>query len=178
MSEFTSGGGVSSIFAYEWVDADGSGPDPGFLNETPIGSGGDCKSNTGDDSICATTNSGTLPINTDITTPWLTSNKNDGVGNTLRATEFFEGGIDITQVFGAGSPTCFNTFVGDTRSSVSPDRDAVRLRARKARGLRCDDDDDPEHDDMPARLLLRDHGPGDGHQARPPAGPRRRRPET
>ena len=119
VSEFTSGGGVSSIFAYEWVDPDGSGPTPGFLNETAIGSGGDCKSNTGGDSICATTNSGPNAVTGTITTPWLTSNKNDGVGHSLRATEFFEGGIDITQVFGAGAPTCFNTFVGDTRSSVS-----------------------------------------------------------
>jgi hypothetical protein len=120
VSEFTSGGGVSNIFAYAWSDADGPGGTPGFLDPNPIGSGGDCKGNTGGDSICATTNSGPDPITGTITTPWLTSNKNDGVGNSLRATEFFEGGIDITTAFaGSTAPTCFNTFLGDTRSSVS-----------------------------------------------------------
>ena len=119
VSEFTSGGGVSDIFAYKWSDADGPGGTPGFLDPNPLGSGGDCKGNAGDDAICATTNSGTSPINTNITTPWLTSNKNDGVGNTVRATEFFEGGIDITEIFGLDAPSCFNTFIGDTRSSVS-----------------------------------------------------------
>jgi hypothetical protein len=120
VSEFTSGGGVSSIFAYAWSDADGPGGTPGFLDPDPIGSGGDCKTAAGGDSICATTNSGPDPVTGTITTPWLTSNKNDGVGNSLRATEFFEGGIDITAAFaGSIAPTCFNTFLGDTRSSVS-----------------------------------------------------------
>ena len=118
VSEFTSGGGVSSIFAYQWV-----GGADGFLDPDPIGSGGDCKTATPPDAICATTNSGANDWNDPVTTKWLTSDATLGVGHTVVSPDFFEGGIDLTQVFedaGGSAPSCFNTFIGDTRSSVAP----------------------------------------------------------
>ena len=39
------------------------------------------------------------------------------MGNKLRTAEFFEGGLNLTQE-GLGGK-CFNTFIGDTRSSTS-----------------------------------------------------------
>jgi hypothetical protein len=47
----------------------------------------------------------------------LTANFKDKVGHTLRVAEFFEGGVNLTQT-GLGG-RCFNTFLGDTRSSTS-----------------------------------------------------------
>src|SRR5207247_933047 len=95
----------------------------GGCDGLPIKSGGDCKKALeGGDSICATTNSGTLPFNGNIKTKWLTSDATLGVGNTVVPPDFFEGGIDITQAFksaGGTTPRCFNTFVPDTRSSAT-----------------------------------------------------------
>ena len=112
VSAFTNGGGVSTIDVYRW-----DGGASGALNTTPAAHGVDCKSTAGLDAVCATTNSGPLPINTSITTPWPTSNKQDGPGNTLRTSEFFEGGVDLTAKNLGGR--CFNVFIADTRSSQS-----------------------------------------------------------
>jgi len=112
VSAFTNGGGVSTIDAYRW-----DGGATGSLNTTPVAHGVDCKVTAGHDSVCATTNSGALPITGPITTPWLTSNKDNGVGHTLQTSEFFEGGIDLTENKLGGR--CFNVFIADTRSSQS-----------------------------------------------------------
>jgi hypothetical protein len=118
VSAFTNGGGVSNITAYEWSDADGPGGNPGFLDTNSVANGGDCQSNLGGDDICATTNGSAAPgLNAAISTPWLTANTDDNVGHTLQPSEFFEGGINLTNT-GFGDQ-CFNTFVGDTRSSQS-----------------------------------------------------------
>jgi hypothetical protein len=107
VSEFSSGGRVSTIFAYEW-----EGGADGFLNPTAVASGAECPPPAGDpDTLCAIAN--TAPI----TTPWQTANKQDGVGNNLRQSEFFEGGINLTEE-GLGGK-CFNTFLADTRTSTS-----------------------------------------------------------
>jgi hypothetical protein len=114
VSAFTKGGGVSGINAYRWNGDDATGS----LGTNPIGSGGDCQGATGLDAICATTNGSAPPnLNGPITTPWLTSNKADGVGHTLQASEFFEGGVDLTTEH--LDTECFQTFIGDTRSSQS-----------------------------------------------------------
>jgi hypothetical protein len=115
VSEFTNGGGVSNITAYRWV----GGTNP----LTQIGTAGDCKISSGVDAMCATTNSGATAFNTAIDTPWLTADATLGVGKTGKVVppDFFEGGIDLTQAFansGGGTvPSCFNTFIADTRSS-------------------------------------------------------------
>ncbi|MGW5241357.1 hypothetical protein ACWEOW_20660 [Monashia sp. NPDC004114] len=108
VSAFTNGGVVSNIDAYRW-----NGGANGTLGTTPIASahGADCKNTAANDNACATVNTAT------ITTPWSTSNKQDGVGHSLRSTEFFEGGLNLTQT-GLGGK-CFNTFMADTRSSQS-----------------------------------------------------------
>jgi len=120
VSAFTNGGGVSGITAYRWTDTDGSGPIAGFLDTSnPAANGGDCNTAAGGDPICATTNGSAAPgLNAAITTPWQTANTDNNVGNTLQPSEFFEGGINLTNS-GFGNK-CFNTFVGDTRSSQSP----------------------------------------------------------
>ena len=118
VSAFTNGGGVSTIDAYRWDDPDGNGPIVGSLNTTSVAHGKECTSTLGGDAICATTNGSPAPgIDAAITTPWLTSNADDNVGNTLQPSEFFEGGINLTGTGFGGQ--CFNTFVGDTRSSQS-----------------------------------------------------------
>jgi len=115
VSEFTNGGGVSNITAYRWV----GGTNP----LTQIGTAGDCKISSGVDAMCATTNSGATAFNTAINTPWLTADATLGVGKTGKVVppDFFEGGIDLTQAFansgGGTAPSCFNTFIADTRSS-------------------------------------------------------------
>ena len=108
VSAFTNGGVVSNIDAYRW-----NGGANGTLNPTPVASahGADCKSTAANDNACATVNSGT------ISTPWPTANKQDGTGSSLRPTEFFEGGLNLTAT-GLGGK-CFNTFMADTRSSQS-----------------------------------------------------------
>jgi hypothetical protein len=113
VSEFSNGGGVSNVTAYKWQN--------GAL--ISFGQGGDCKTApTGQtDSLCATTNAtGLSAWNQNVTTKWLTSDATLGVGHTAVPPDFFEGGINITKVFQAANstaPSCFNTFVGDTRSS-------------------------------------------------------------
>ena len=121
VSEFTNGGGVSNITAYRWV----GGPNPLVVFAQASGNGGDCKTALGADVLCATTNSGPNPFNTTIDTPWLSADATLGVGKTGKIVppDFFEGGIDITRAFaiggGGAAPSCFNTFIGDTRSSAT-----------------------------------------------------------
>jgi hypothetical protein len=126
VSAFTNGGGVSNITAYMWNNGCIDNPSPQTPNACDglaIGNGGDCKAlATGPDSICATTNSGPFAFNTNITTQWLTSDATLGVGTTVVPPDFFEGGVDLTAVFGQVGqtvPSCFNTFIADTRSSQS-----------------------------------------------------------
>jgi hypothetical protein len=126
VSAFTNGGTVSTIDVYRWNRFTGTclptpGPDcvinpdgvPGSLNTTPVAHGVDCRDPlTGlDDTACAVSN------RANITTPWLTASKQDGVGHILRTSDFFEGGLNLTQANLGGR--CFNTFLGDTRSSQS-----------------------------------------------------------
>jgi hypothetical protein len=120
VSAFTGGGGVSTIDAYRWDGTDGciDNPDePGACDDLPVASGGDCKAANLLDDICATTNSGTEEENDDITTKWKTADATLGVGTTVVPPDFFEGGINLSEVLGGA--TCFSTFVADTRSSQS-----------------------------------------------------------
>ena len=125
VSAFTNGGGVSNIDAYRWDGDDAcidNPANPAACDGLPIGSGGDCKAiaSGAPDSICATTNSGTIEENDNITTSWLTSNGTT-VGHTVVPPDFFEGGINLTEAFEnvGGAPSCFSTFIGNTRSSPS-----------------------------------------------------------
>ena len=124
VSEFTNGGGVSGITAYQWSGgANGCIDRPGnatACDGLSFGQGTDCKTSSAPDNICATTNSGTTAWNTNVTTQWLTADATAGVGHTVVPPDFFEGGINLTQIFeaaGGTAPQCFNTFIADTRSS-------------------------------------------------------------
>jgi hypothetical protein len=152
VAEQTSGGGVSTIKAFRWAAStnpaspfygdggcldsnDNPNPKTGGCNQLPIASGGDCKTASGGDSICGTTNANcplpkkgtTVPPcalnwNSSVTTQWLTAN-GTSVGHSIASPDFFEGGIDITAAFaghGGTVPSCFNTSVPDTRSSATP----------------------------------------------------------
>jgi hypothetical protein len=114
VSAFTNGGAVSTIDVYRWNGGAG-----GSLGTTPVAHGVDCKTTTvpPSDKACATVNGPTNGTGGTITTPWLTANKQDGVGHSLRISEFFEGGVNLTDS-GLGG-RCFNTFLADTRSSQS-----------------------------------------------------------
>jgi hypothetical protein len=121
VSAFTNGGSVSTIDVYRW-----NGGANGSLGTTPVAHGVDCKTTTsaqenpptaGGATACATVNGPTNGTNGTIMTPWLTANKQDGVGHSLRTSEFFEGGVDLTASNLGGK--CFNTFLADTRSSQS-----------------------------------------------------------
>jgi hypothetical protein len=103
ISDFTIGGSTSTIHAFEWQgdDATGSLVDKGVL---PASQG------------FAIVNGSNKP------SPWLFTDKsNTGGGNTFAPGEFFEGGVDLTAIFGgATSVPCFSTFMAETRSSQSP----------------------------------------------------------
>jgi hypothetical protein len=118
VAEYSRGGGVGNITAYRW---DGVTPLVQIANAT-VGLA-DCKTKLGNDDLCGTTNSGAQQFNGNITTPWLTSDATLGVGHTVVPPDFFEGAIDITAAFansgGGTAPTCFNTYIADTRSSTS-----------------------------------------------------------
>jgi hypothetical protein len=92
---------------------------PGSLNPTPVGGGVDCRSGTTTpgDNACASANTTANGTGGTITVPWLTANFKDKVGHKLRTSEFFEGGINLTDL-GFGDK-CFSSFLGDTRSSTS-----------------------------------------------------------
>jgi hypothetical protein len=117
VSAFTNGGSVSTIDVYRWNRPGNPAGVPGSLGTTSVAHGVDCKSTGGGDSACATVNGPTNGTGGTITTPWLTANKQDGVGHSLRTSEFFEGGLDLTATNLGGH--CFNTFLSDTRSSQS-----------------------------------------------------------
>jgi len=122
VSAFTKGGKVSGIDAYAWQCPAGSTPAQcdanGSLNTVSVAPGFDCRSSqafNGHDPIpagdksCAVSNLGGISG-----IPWLTVKKTT-VGHALDTAEFYEGGINLT-LSGFGDK-CFNTFVGDTRSS-------------------------------------------------------------
>lgn len=119
VSEFTQGGVVSTIKVYRW-----NGGANGSLDvANPIAEGVDCESTNPNDEACATVNrppDGTTGNGT-ITTPWPTSNKSDGPGNSLRTGEFFEGGLNLSA--NNLADRCFNTFLADTRASSSTTSD-------------------------------------------------------
>jgi uncharacterized repeat protein (TIGR01451 family) len=100
VSEFDSGGQVSTIVLYKWLN--------GGLSQ--VVSGIEC-GGAGDDDICAIANSG------DVSSPWPYTPKQGSAG-TFPVASFFEGGADMGAIFGTALP-CFSTFLAETRSSTS-----------------------------------------------------------
>jgi uncharacterized cupredoxin-like copper-binding protein len=100
VASFTNGGAVSTIKVYEWSS--------GSLNTTPIATGADCASAAASDNICGKVNTAS------ITTPWANQDKTSAA-NTLAVSEFFEIGIDVTNLLQTGK--CTTTFMAETRTS-------------------------------------------------------------
>ncbi len=109
LSDFTNGGAVSTIRLFEWV---GSGGDTNGTLDL-IASGAICTSAPADDKACAVANTGDEPA------PWAYTSK-FGTDGTFPAGSFFEGGLDLVDVYG-GQPPCFSSFLVETRSSQSVD---------------------------------------------------------
>ena len=116
LSDFTNGGDVDLICVYEWNPP---GDDSAIDNEagcdigdnvTLVAAGAECDvtSADGEFDVCAIVNSGTE------TAPWTFKNK-DGDADFGKG-QFFEGGINLSQLFGGDAP-CFSTFLAETRSS-------------------------------------------------------------
>ena len=121
LSEYTNGGVVDLVCAYEWEGAGGGDniANPGDCDPATNGSnlnlvaaGAACDIADGTFDICAVTNTDTANA------PWPFVNKD---GETDFATgQFFEGGINLSDMFG-GEPPCFGTFLAETRSSQETD---------------------------------------------------------
>lgn len=109
---FSNGGTDATVTAYEWVDTDGTGPTPGYLDvDNPIVTGGAlCSASTHE--ACGAVNLDPLP--TDAGKPWPSPDKNDG---DLDINAFYEG---FVRVPASQAASCFATFVANTRSSTSP----------------------------------------------------------
>ncbi|HET7702805.1 MAG TPA: Ig-like domain-containing protein, partial [Candidatus Limnocylindrales bacterium] len=121
LSEYTNGGVVDLVCAYEW-DGSGGGSNianPGSCDPATAGSnlnlvaaGAACDTADGTYNICAVTNAAVS------TAPWPFTNK-DGA-HDFGVGQFFEGGINLSDMFG-GQPPCFGTFLAETRSSQETD---------------------------------------------------------
>ena len=119
-SDYVTGGKIGEIHVFEWV----GGAKP-LLEKSKVGgnTSGDrfCLNNaTGQTTplACAASNTNAVPVPSD----WTDYFFKDG-GGYVQQTEFsshtfFEGGVDLTQLFGTGS-TCFSSFLAMTRTSAS-----------------------------------------------------------
>lgn len=122
---FTNGGGTATVQAFTWIAGSGNGgvgslstPTTGFLCDG---------ASTLNDVACAITNDATNQSNADgtINPPWNHPVKTAGTNGGLAAEEFYEGGVDVTQLEinatqNLQANPCISTFVADTRSSQSP----------------------------------------------------------
>jgi uncharacterized repeat protein (TIGR01451 family) len=111
LSNFTNGGAVSTIQLFDWV---GSGGDTNGTLDL-IASGNACTGSPAVDKACAVAN--TSPINPS----WTFDDKfAPGTDNDIPAGSFFEGGVNLDDVFGGDAP-CFSSFLAETRASQSVD---------------------------------------------------------
>ena len=111
LSNFTNGGAVSTIQLFEWV---GSGGDTNGTLDL-IASGNACTGAPAVDKACAVAN--TVAINPS----WTFDDKFEGgTDNDIPPGSFFEGGVNLDEVFGGDAP-CFSGFLAETRASQSVD---------------------------------------------------------
>jgi hypothetical protein len=100
LSNFIKGGGTPVIFAYEWV---GSGGSDGVLNKLTLNAA----------NSYAKVNTALQP------SPWPYQAKGRVPFKQFPIGAFFEGGIDLACLTGAGVSPCFSNFILETRSSQS-----------------------------------------------------------
>src|SRR2546426_3784670 len=112
VGEFSTGGTVTTLSVIEWTGS-GSCATPAGPNLCLLTTPGnaDCSVALVTDNVCAKVNTAS------ITTPWATQDKTS-TANTLATAEFFEVGLDITNLLPSSSG-CFNKFLFDTRTSPS-----------------------------------------------------------
>jgi uncharacterized repeat protein (TIGR01451 family)/fimbrial isopeptide formation D2 family protein len=106
LSHFSNGGAVSEIELYQWV---GSGGSDGAVDQ--IATGQTCTGAPANDMACAVANA------VDAVSPWPYTPKS-GTPNVFPPNAFFEGGLDLSQLF-EGDVPCFTGFLVETRSSTS-----------------------------------------------------------
>ena len=104
VSHFENGGATSEIQLYSWV---GSGGSDGALDLTATGQ--ICTGSPANDEACGIANQ------TATSAPWSYTPK-AGAAGTFPQFSFFEGGLDLAQVF-TGTVPCFGSFLVETRSS-------------------------------------------------------------
>ena len=102
VSEFDSGGDVSTIIVYEW---DGN-------SLVQVLTGAECVAGGAVQDVCALAN--TDPEDA----PWGYTPKS-GPAGTFPIASFFEGGVLLDEIFGENGAPCFSTFMAETRSSTS-----------------------------------------------------------
>jgi hypothetical protein len=132
ISNFSNGGVVSTITTYEWNPACTKAGVKVDLNDPPTpnnpnddntcgaqnllilstSNNASCLGNPTPDNACAVVNGNTTTL------PWTFQNKSGTPDNQALKGEFFEGGIDLTDI-GLGGQ-CFATAVAETRTSTSP----------------------------------------------------------
>jgi hypothetical protein len=118
LSDFSNGGSVSTIRAFEWV-----GPGNGDTNDTLdlLATSQDCDATVEPPELCAQVN----PLGNETTGGWTYQQKANLVGAPPQADlgkypkgAFYEGGINLTSFLGPAAD-CFSTFMAETRQSTS-----------------------------------------------------------
>jgi hypothetical protein len=120
LSDFTNGGNVSTIRAFEWV---GSGGNVNGTLQTVGTPGQDCDTVGTGDNLCAQVN----PVGNETTGGWTYQQKPNLVGAPPKADAgnypkgaFYEGGVNLSELLGE-DVSCFSSFMAETRQSQSVD---------------------------------------------------------
>lgn len=121
VSEFTNGGGVSTVNVFTWVGGKNGNDDTAAVPLPGAGNGPlqlkfqgvDCRVTGATDTACATVNEGAQTFSP----PWAYTNT-DG-NSTYQLGAFFEGGVNLTAL--GLDIGCGGTFLADTRASQSTD---------------------------------------------------------
>jgi hypothetical protein len=104
---FENGGLIPGIAVYKWQGGVNGGP----VLDTTLNTG---ICGTGDKDVCARTNATAQPAPAN----WNYVPKS-GPAGTFPPQSFFEGGVNLSAIFGAGNVPCFSSFLAETRSSSS-----------------------------------------------------------
>ena len=137
VSAFTNGGTNPTITVYRWLDA--CKKPAGNVTPKPSSQGGvpngpPNNNSCADDNLlltfasatgttCSTADFACAAVNpTTLTIDWPYKAKFGDATNSVPPAGFFEGGLDITELFGGipGNEPCISSFLMDTRSSATP----------------------------------------------------------
>lgn len=110
LANFSQGGSVSTIQVLKWVGAGGD-QGGGSLQLVLTSDAAQCGPGLAG-AVCAITN------NAPTAAPWPYTPK-QGASGTFPPVSFFEGAINITEIFAGGTAPCFASFLAETRSSTS-----------------------------------------------------------